>query len=586
MKKWISALLSGVLAGAMLLGPAPAQPQTAEAATADKYNMSYLYFGKTNTYTQQVEKTRGALNVVSPNYFELNDDGTLKLTRKLFENPAFIKEMHAKGIKVVPYITNDWVKTRGENALAKRVELATQIAAAIQTHNLDGVNVDFEGLDENSRNAMSDFLRVLREKIPRDKQVSIAVAANPNNWQKGWHGSYDYAKLAQYSDFLMIMAYDESWSGDPTPGPVASLPWVERSIQYALNNQVSADKIVLGVPFYGRYWKTDGSVKGRGYSNKDIYAAIQALNAKVEYDAAAQSAKATFTVKAETKVGSHTFTPGTYEIWYENDESLKAKLRLVHKYGLKGTGSWSLGQESADTWDYYSLWLNGRFYNDTAKHWAEPNILSVSERGWMNGTGQYVFSPDRKLTRTEAAVILVRALGLDKQEPAAASGFTDVPAAYWAKKEIDLAKQHGIIKGTSPTTFSPEATVTREQVAAMFTRLMRYQAEPAETSPFLDVKPESWAYSDILAMQQRGIINGVREGYFAPLGNTSRAEMATLMHRLAPEIDLMLLGGVVATNGGTETGDNTTGSDSTTSITPSTTPSTTPETTTPQADAS
>ena len=79
-----------------------------------------------------------------------------------------------------------------------------------------------------------DFIRLLREKLPGDKILAVAVAANPYYTNSGWQGSYDYAELAKYSDYLMIMAYDESYETGPA-GPVAGLPFVEKSILYALN---------------------------------------------------------------------------------------------------------------------------------------------------------------------------------------------------------------------------------------------------------------------------------------------------------------------------------------------------------------
>ena len=53
-------------------------------------------------------------------------------------------------------------------------------------------------------------------------------------------------------------------------------------------------------------------------------------------------------------IGGRTLEAGTYTFWYENEASLKEKLSLVNKYDIYGAGSWSLGQETADTWSYYS----------------------------------------------------------------------------------------------------------------------------------------------------------------------------------------------------------------------------------------
>ena len=75
---------------------------------------------------------------------------------------------------------------------------------------------------------------MLRNKLPSGMEVSVAVAANPTGVTKSWIALYEDKALAEVSDYLMVMAYDESYSGDPIPGPVASLPFVEKSIQYAV----------------------------------------------------------------------------------------------------------------------------------------------------------------------------------------------------------------------------------------------------------------------------------------------------------------------------------------------------------------
>lgn len=186
------------------------------------FNMSYIYFGSLNSYVDQVDKTKGSLDVVSPNYFDLTKEGALDITWRL--QTSFISEMHNRGIKVVPFLANHWDSTAGINGLQHREQLAKDVAAAIQKYNLDGVNVDIEGVNHVYRDAHTDFIRLLRQYIPNDKEVSVAVAANPNGWSTGWHGFYDYHNLGRYADYLMIMAYDESWESPDSPiGPVSSL---------------------------------------------------------------------------------------------------------------------------------------------------------------------------------------------------------------------------------------------------------------------------------------------------------------------------------------------------------------------------
>ncbi|WP_102026358.1 glycosyl hydrolase family 18 protein [Salirhabdus sp. Marseille-P4669] len=344
-----------VVAGSIILGSFPLQKASAHEVD---FNMTYLYFGNTKTYISQIDQTYGNINHVSPSYFDLNTDGSLKITSQF--DPTFVKEMHNRGIKVVPFLSNHWDRSLGRAALANREELADQIAKFIVDNNLDGVQVDIENVTDIDRSNYTEFVKLLTEKIPKEKEVSVAVAANPNNWTKGWHGSYDYKELGKYADYLMIMAYDESYTGGPE-GPVASYGWVERSIQYALNQGVAGEKIVLGIPFYGRYWKEGAASGGDGISNKRVDELLAKYGGTVTFDNISQSPKATITIKEgqpTTTIAGKVFGPGTYHIWFENHDSIKAKLQLIHKYNLKGSGSWSLGQESTSIWQHYRTWMS------------------------------------------------------------------------------------------------------------------------------------------------------------------------------------------------------------------------------------
>ncbi|HEU4963440.1 MAG TPA: glycosyl hydrolase family 18 protein [Bacilli bacterium] len=347
-----------VMLGSMMLAAIPLS-STGQALAADNFNMGYLYFGTPQTFVQFVDRTRGALQVASPSYFDLTADGQLQLTGQVA--PFFIDEMHKRGIKVTPFVSNHWDRVKGRMALQNREQLSTQIADAVKMYKLDGVNVDIENVTEVDRAAYTDFVRLLREKLPEGTELSVAVAANPNGWTKGWHGSYDYNALAQYADYLVIMAYDESYPGGPA-GPVSSIDFTRRSIDYAIHQGVAPQKIVLGLPLYGRYWKAGEAVGGIGVSDSRVKTLIANHNATVRFDEATQSAVATFTIpegSAGTTFSNQSFGPGTYTIWFENDETVRAKVELAEQYGLKGTAEWSLGQEDPTRWDQLSGILKG-----------------------------------------------------------------------------------------------------------------------------------------------------------------------------------------------------------------------------------
>ncbi|MFZ3589007.1 LysM peptidoglycan-binding domain-containing protein [Bacillus sp. DJP31] len=346
-----------VFIGQELKVPLVAGLEHTAVSETTSFNMGYLYHGSSNSFMETMKHTQGSINVVSPTYFDINPDGSLKLTKVV--DRYFIANMQSSGIRVVPFLSNHWERAVGEKALENRVVLTDQIAEAVEIYNLDGVNIDIENVTHEYQDEYTEFAKMLRKKIPADKEVSVAVAANPNGFKTGWHGSYDYTNLASSSDYLMVMAYDESYAGS-APGPIASIDFVEKSIQYAINNGVPKNKIVLGIGHYGRYWKEGSSVGGYGISNEQVMQAINMYNGHVTFDQASKSPKATFTIKPgdpALTVSGEIVEPGNYTIWFENEESIQAKYELVSKYGIKGTGNWGLEQENPEFWSTFSGWV-------------------------------------------------------------------------------------------------------------------------------------------------------------------------------------------------------------------------------------
>lgn len=486
-------------------------------------SLTFLFAGNTATYIRSVERTGSNIKTVCPDYFEINGDGTLKKTIKV--DPFFVESMHAKGIKVMPYLSNNWDRALGLAAVANRISFVNALAAEINRLDCDGVTVDIQNLNELSRNDFTDFVRLLRRALPSPKLITVCVAPNPWNINVGWQGSYDYAALGTNCDFVFIMAYDEHYPGG-SPGATASFPFVESSVKYALA-KIPPSKILLGIPFYGRYWRNGAYTGGYGITVSDVERLVSTFQAVTWYEEGAGCPRATLTVKEGDNAviwGSSRLSPGTYDIWYENDASIEKKLSLVSKYGLAGAGSWALGQEPGRFWLNYGAWLSGKPFIDIENHWAQSYIIELFEKGIISGKPGRTFEPESNLTRAEAAVLFVRMTGL--QNTTGSDSFSDT-VGHWAENQISIAKRYGIFQGYEGNVFYPEKRITREEYAVICDRIL-YSADTVDFSQniYSDVNPETnvWSNKAIIVLSMNNILNGYEDGTFKPGNTITRAE--------------------------------------------------------------
>jgi alpha-tubulin suppressor-like RCC1 family protein len=168
-----------------------------------------------------------------------------------------------------------------------------------------------------------------------------------------------------------------------------------------------------------------------------------------------------------------------------------------------------------------------RFSDVPYGHRNYTHINALVGLGIINGYSDNTFRPNNTLTRAQAAIMIVRAIGLSTE--GVSSNFTDVLPSHAAYKFISAAYQAGIINGYSDGTFRPNANVTRAQIAIMVQRAFNVQASGIVVS-FTDV-PEGYApkkFIEILASQK--IVNGYSDGTFKPLNNVTRAQFSTMIY--------------------------------------------------------
>ncbi|WP_134702678.1 glycosyl hydrolase family 18 protein [Ammoniphilus sp. YIM 78166] len=322
-------------------------------AAPNANNMLYLYGESTETYIKQLSVTKNLAGTLVPGYFDIDADGNLID----HVDPAFVQYAHDHGYKITPFISNHWDYELGQTAMEKRVKLAHQLADAVLHHNVDGVDFDIENLREHNRDEQTEFLQILVDRLrPHNKTVSIAMAPISSDTAKGWFGSYDLEAIGKLVDKVFIMAYEQHWIGGPS-GPQAGLGWTEATVRY-LSTHIPKEKLVLGIPFFGRYWTED--VKGLPFTFAQAEDVIKQNGAQLEWDEEYQTTFARFVSQDTGK---------EYEIWIDNAESLIKKVALVQEYGLSGWGGWRLGQEDPLFWDRI---VGDRIAAEAKKHVGSP----------------------------------------------------------------------------------------------------------------------------------------------------------------------------------------------------------------------
>lgn len=166
--------------------------------------------------------------------------------------------------------------------------------------------------------------------------------------------------------------------------------------------------------------------------------------------------------------------------------------------------------------------------------WFYNDVKYVYEKGMMSGTAADVFAPNATTTRAMIVTILYRLEG----SPAVTgtSAFVDVPVGQWYTDAVNWAAANQIVKGTSATTFAPNDSITREQMAAILYRYAQYKdydvTKKADLSGYSDNGQVSAYAKDALAWANAAkLINGVTNTTLAPQGNATRAQVSAILHR-------------------------------------------------------
>lgn len=225
-----------------------------------------------------------------------------------------------------------------DDPATRRTHIEALLDASLQP-GVAGLDLDYESLDGDHRDAYSAFIRDLARAL-HDADRTLTVTVHAKTSEPGdWPGAraQDWAAIGEAADAVRVMTYDHAWAGS-APGPVAPLPWVEDVIGFAIS-QIPPDKVKLGLPTYGYDWPEGAD--GADLAWADVVALADSRDAVQRWDDDAASPWLTYTADDGTR---HT-------VWYENARSLEAKLDVARRHDLRGVFLWKIGGEDPAIWD-------------------------------------------------------------------------------------------------------------------------------------------------------------------------------------------------------------------------------------------
>ena len=289
------------------------------------------------------------VNTISPTWFSIaSNDGTLDSLALA----DYVDTAHSNHMEVWPLVDNfseniDFATVM--NSTSARNKIENQLIAAAIEYSFDGINVDFENISEDAADGYIQFMRELSVMCRKNGIVLSVDVPVPMDFT----AHYNRKALGEVCDYLMIMGYDEHYAGSEEAGSVASLSFEEEGILNTLQ-EVSAEKVVSGIPFYTRLWCTTTNEDGTTTVTSEAMGMNQAQQTLENNQVEASWDETTGQNYAQFDGENGEL----YQIWLEDTESLTRKLELIKNYDLGGAAEWKLGLEDDSVWDLIAKYVS------------------------------------------------------------------------------------------------------------------------------------------------------------------------------------------------------------------------------------
>ena len=290
------------------------------------------------------EDAMKSVTTVAPTWFSITAaDGTITSNA----SAEYTALAHQNSLDVWPVLENvnnpDVDMVALLNSTENRSYLVSSVMAALEDSGADGLNVDLENIPGD---AADGYIQLIRELSVECRQRGLVLSVDDPAYS-AWTSYYNRREQGIVADYVIMMNYDEHYAGSEA-GSTASLPYVQDAVAGTLQ-EVPAEKLINGVPFYTRLWKETPTMESEAIGMDGAASFVAEHNGSAVWDAELGQNY----VRIEE--GSC-----TYQLWMEDDASMEARLEMLDSYQLAGIACWKQGMECSSVWNVIAEFYSGR----------------------------------------------------------------------------------------------------------------------------------------------------------------------------------------------------------------------------------
>lgn len=411
----------------------------------------------------------GKLNTIYPEWLFINPK-TFQLDSRLDKEALSVMKHH--GLSILP-ILNNYISVSGKQGdfsgdLLHTVlhdekiqnQLIAKIITTLKANHLQGINIDFEEMKENSDEFLIAFMKNLYTQFKQNGLVvSIDIMAD--------NSDYNINYLKNYTDYFIVMAYDE-FNDKSHSGPISDQKWIEKQVDQ-IAKDIPSEKLILGIGAYGRQWITDeNGTKTEDLTYSQIIDRAKISKSDITFDDNSYNLHYAYDFS-----GSDEDPASKNIVWFTDAASVFNILRFSDDYRNAGTAVWRLGSEDPRIWSFYARDLSSESleknpYNYSILKMMPPNF---NTKPTAIGSGEIInilYSPEQGRTNID----------FDKNENLISNeSYAQLPSGFlyekFAEDSSRIGPGHKIIltfdDGPS-TEFTPKilSILEKEKVPATF----------------------------------------------------------------------------------------------------------------------